>query len=200
MKLIFKDEVIQFDTQPTVEVMLNKINQLLDNHYYFSHLIVDDKEVFDDPERYLQDYLSGIREIEIVAKTVKQFINDLLLSAKEYIRRAKPEIDSLSDEFYQNPTHESWHKFTQLLEGIQWINQVIQTIDTTKEKPKNWMNYIDLISTLDSELKNMEEAIENSDSVLIADLIKYEILSIIESLGSEIQSTIDTEGYHHDLN
>ncbi|MCJ8007601.1 hypothetical protein ACFFF5_15635 [Lederbergia wuyishanensis] len=200
MKLIFKEEVIQFDTQPTVEVIINTINQLLDDNYYFSHLIIDDKEVLDDPEQYLQDYLNEIRELEIVAKTVKEFINDLLLSAEEYIRRAKPEIDSLSDEFYQNPTSESWHKFAQLLEGIQWLNQVIQTIDTTKEKPKNWVNYLEINSNFDLELKNMEEAIENSDSVLIADLIKYEILSIIESLGSEIQLTIDTEGYRHDLN
>lgn len=200
MKIIFKEEVIQFDTLPTVEVMINKINQLLDDNYYFSHLIIDDKEVFDDPEQYLQDYLSEIKELEIVAKTAKEFTNDVLLSAEEYIERAKPQIDSLADDFYQNPTSESWHKFTYLLEGIQWINQMIQTIDTAKEKPNNWMNYLKINNTLDLELKNMEEAIENNDSVLIADLIKYEILSIFESLGSEIQLTIDTEGYRYDLN
>lgn len=199
MDIIFQNETIKLNQQPTVEDTIKTINNLMGDDYYFSHLVVDDIEVYEEPEFYLSEHASQINKLEVIAKKVHEFVNDILLTSMEYINNAKPEIVSLSEEFYQNPTSDSWNRFTQMLEGFQWLNEMIMTIDKTKRHPGNWFEYIRLAVNLQEELKDIEEALENNDSILIADLVKYEVLPIYDSLKVEIQTTIDTEGYYHDI-
>ncbi|MEC2077893.1 hypothetical protein [Metabacillus fastidiosus] len=200
MKLVCKEEVVQFDGQPSVEQIIQKINELLANNYYFSHLVVDGEEVYEEPENYLLSNSEYINELEISVKTEKEFINDMLLTAEEYIKRARMELGVLADGFYQNPNAEQWNHFAQMMEGLQWLNQVIGHIDRVKEKPKNHNEYIKLNSKLQMEIRSLHEAVENEDYVLTGDLIQYELVPIYEALEIEITTTIDTEGYRHDLN
>ncbi len=44
-----------------------------------------------------------------------------------------PEIEILADEFYKQPSRESWHKLTQLIEGIKWIIDSFVIIDNNPE-------------------------------------------------------------------
>jgi len=157
-------------------------------------LIADNHAIYENYDVFLQTNLNEIKELKIVTKTIKEFVNEIFLSSEEYISRAKPQIDVLTVEFYRNPSSDSWNNFAQLLEGIQWLNDMIHTIDSVVEKPNNWTNFIKIKVELDAELENLEEAINNGDIVLIADILKYEILSIFESLETEIRLSIDTEG------
>lgn len=200
MKLLFKGETIQLNNELSLEFVKEKINSLLADQYFFSHLVVDGVEIYEEPEQYLEQHLHDINELEIIARTVQEFVNDLLLTAEDYTKRAIPEIEALADHFYNHPNHEGWNKFGQLLEGLQWLTHMIQTIDSFSQKPENWMNYLKASIAVEEELKNLKEALENKDHVLIADIINYEILPYFTTLGAEIQHTIDTEGYRHDLN
>lgn len=200
MKLLIAEQTIHFDKQPSVEELVAKINELLTDDYYFSHLIVDGLDVFEEPEPYLADELPHIAELEVVAQTAAQLINNSLLTAEDYLKRAQPEMTVLADCFYQQPSAEQWASFSDMLEGMQWLHQIIASIDGMKAKPSNWDEYLKLAATLEVELKNLEEAVENSDTVLMADMIQYELLPLYESLGKEIQTTIDTEGTRDDVN
>lgn len=200
MKLLFKGETIQVDNELSVEFITEEINRLLANRFYFSHLVADGVEIYEEPEQYLERHLHEITELEIIAKTEQEFVNDLLLTAEEYIKRAVPEIKVLVDQFYNNPDQESWNKFGQLLEGLQWLTHLVQTIVSVDKKPENWMNYLKASFSVNEELKNLEEALKNNDSILIADILNYEALPFFKELKKEIQYTIDTEGYRHDPN
>lgn len=200
MKLLFKGETIQVDNELSVEFITEEINCLLANRYYFSHLVADGVEIYEEPEQYLEQHLHEITELEIIAKTEQEFVNDLLLTSEEYINRAVPEIEVLADQFYNNPDKESWNKFGQLLEGLQWLTHLVQTIGSVDKKPENWMNYLKASSSVNEELKNLEDALKNNDRILIADILNYEVLPFFKELKKEIQYTIDTEGYRHDLN
>lgn len=200
MKLLFKGETIQLDNELSVNLITEEINSLLANRFYFSHLVADGVEIYEEPEQYLEQHLHEITELEIMAKTEQEFVNDLLLTAEEYIKRAVPEIEVLADQFYNNPDQESWNKFGQLLEGLQWFTHMIQTIDSVDQKPENWMNYLKASMSVEEELKNLKEALGNNDHILMADIINYEILPYFTTLGTEIQHTIDSEGYRYDLN
>lgn len=200
MKLLFKGETIQVDNELSVEFITEEINCLLANRYYFSHLVADGVEIYEEPEQYLEQHLHEITELEIIAKTEQEFVNDLLLTSEEYINRAVPEIEVLADQFYNNPDKESWNKFGQLLEGLQWLTHLVQTIGSVDKKPENWMNYLKASFSVNEELKNLEDALKNNDRILIADILNYEVLPFFKELKKEIQYTIDTEGYRHDLN
>ncbi|MED4882741.1 hypothetical protein [Bacillus smithii] len=184
---------------PSVDDVIEKINDETDSHIFFSHFIADGKEIYKDHELYLEDHLPSISELEVVLKTVKEFINDILLSASEYIQRAKSELPSLVDEFYDHADKTTWDRFMNFLEGLEWLNQMIVTIDATKQQPKNWDQYLNIAATLKEHLKSLQEALENQDEVLIADTIQYELLPLLEELEKEINTTIDQEGYRYDI-
>ena len=200
MKLIFKNQTVQFAELATVEEVIEKINELLADHYYYSHLIVDGKEIYEQLESFLIESLDSISTIELVVKTVREFVDEVLIMAKDYLTDAIPEMTSLADGFYQSPTSENWGEFSNMLEGMQWLNQTINLIDKSKERPANWNECIKLAAEFEMELKNLEQAVENTDSVLIADIIQYELLPVYEALLIEVNTTIDTEVTRNDLN
>lgn len=200
MELLFKDKTIQFDILPSVEEVIEKINELLADQYYYSHLIIDGEEIYEELENYLLQSLESIMTLEVVVKTVREFVNDVLIMAADYLTTAVPEMTSLADGFYKNPTADNWGEFSAMLEGMQWLNHSIDLIDKAKERPANWDECINHAVQLQMELKNLEEAVGNTDSVLIADIIQYELLPIYEALQAEFNTTIDTEVERHDLN
>lgn len=200
MELIFKNETLQFDELPSVEEIIEKINELLANQYYYSHLIVDGEEIYEDPESYLLESLESIATIEVAVKTVREFVNGVLIMASDYLEGTIPNMTALSEGFYQNPNSNNWGEFSNMLEGMQWLNQTIDLIDKVKERPENWDECIKLAVQLQIELKNLETVVENADNVLIADIIQYEILPLYEAIQEEFNRTIDTEVERNDLN
>ena len=200
MELIFKHKIIRLDNQPKTDEIIENIYEMLDNDNYFSHFIAEGIEVFENHEEYLNKNINDINQIEIKAKTIKEFVNDILLTTEGYINRARPQLVNLSEEFYDNPNSDTWNRFTQLIEGIQWINEMLTVIENSTKKPSNWIGFLKLSTELKEELINLKEAMENIDNILIGDLIQYEIMAKFESLGNEIKITIDTEGTRYDLN
>lgn len=199
MELIFQQQTKTLDNV-NVEEIIEHINGLLSKNYYFSHFIADGLEVFEEHENYLNEHTGQIDKLEIIAKTVKEFVNDLLLSAEEYTKRAIPELSALAEEFYGNPKSESWFTLDQMLGGLQWINEMLLVIGKSEEVPSNWQEYIAVSYKMQEEIRNLAEAIENEDNVLIGDLIQYELLPNFEELEKEIQWTMDNEGTRYDLN
>lgn len=200
LKLICNDEITQFNGYPSVEQVLEKIDKLILKKYYFSHLIVDGVEIYDDPESYLQVNLEGISSLEIIVKTEKEFTNELLLDAESYIKRAKNELTLLADGFYQNPTSEQWNNFNQMMEGLQWINQVLQHMNDLEKRLMNAEEYNKIYITLQENIATLHEAVISEDYILTADIIQYELVPVYESLEIEFTKTIDTEGYRQDIN
>lgn len=200
MELLFQEQSIQFDENPTAEQIIEQINLWLNDTYYFSHLVADSVDIYEDPEQYLDGDLKNINKLEVIARTAGEFTNDILLSAAAYLTGANQELEKLSESFYKNPSNETWQNFGDMLEGMQWLNQIVLSIDQMKEKPQNWDEFLKLAATLEVELKNMEEAVENQDFILIGDIIQYEIMPLYGELEKEIQTTIDNEGIRHDVN
>lgn len=199
MELIFQEQQFDFDTTPSPDEVVAKINELLKENYYFSHFIADGTEIYEDHEDYLIVNVDRIEKLEVIAKTEKEFLNDILLSAEDYLKRAKPELASLPDEFYSNPSPEIRSSFSELMGGLQWLDEMLSVINKSNERPADWDTCMELSSSMNAEIVNLSEAVDNSDNILIADIIQYEFIPIFESLETEIGKTIDTVGIRHDL-
>jgi len=199
MELLFQQQQFNFEHTPASDEVIEKINELLKESYYFSHFIADGTEVYEDHENYLIVNIGRIEKLEVIAKTEKEFINDVLLSAQEYLKRAKPELATLPEGFYANPTADTYASFEQLLGGLQWLDEMLSIVGSSNERPKGWEQYMGLSETMKSEIANLGEAVENSDNVLVADIIQYELISIFEELELAIGTTIDTVGTRYDF-
>lgn len=200
MELIFQEQQIEFNEIPSSDEVITKINDLLDENYYFSHFIADGTEIYEDHESYLNVNLVRIEKLEIIAKTEKEFMNDILLAAEDYLKRAKPELVALTDGFYSNPTAETHTSFSQLMDGIQWLDEMLALIAVSSERPPNGKMYAELTQSLQTEIAQLGEAVGNSDNVLIADIILYELIPIFEQLETIIGVSIETVGTRYDLN
>ncbi|KAA0966787.1 hypothetical protein FQ087_11360 [Sporosarcina sp. ANT_H38] len=199
MELIFHEQHVEFDKTPSQDEVIAKINELLKGNYYFSHFIADGTEVYEDHEDYLTLNVDRIEKLEVIAKTEKEFLNDVLLSAEDYLKRAKPELVSLPEGFYSNPTSEIRSSFSQLMDGLQWLDEMLEVVNKSNERPEDWNTCMELSKSMKTEIVNLSEAVDNSDNILIADIIQYEFIPLFESLETDIGKTIDTVGTRHDL-
>lgn len=199
MELVFQEQHIEFNQIPSSDEVITKINDLLNENYYFSHFIADGTEIYEDHEAYLNVNLDRIEKLEVIAKTEKEFLNDVLLSAEDYLKRAKPELVALTEGFYSNPTAGTHTSFSQLMDGLQWLDEMLALIIGSNERPPNWKIYSELAQTMQEEIAQLGEAVENSDNVLTADIIQYELTPIFEQLETAIGESIDTAGTRYDL-
>ena len=122
---------------------------------------------------------------------------ETMASAAGYLERARPEVENLSGEFYQGPTEETWGKLGQLLEGLQWLVEAVSTVDhylPGKQPASQWgVEFME-------KTKMLQEALDNSDHVLMGDLLQYEISPFFSTLEKEIKELLKTEGFTDDLN
>ncbi len=200
MKLLFKESLTEYKETPTVEDIIMKTNELLGEDLYFSHYVADGVEVNEAPKLFLEQNLLTINQLEVISIHAKEFINELLLSSEEYTNRSLPYIKELTDEFYNNPSPSNWNSLGELFEGIQWISTMFELVDQSTVRPSNWDEVTQQTIVMKDELENFEEAMKSTDTVLIADLLQYEILPVFETLSILVKQAIDTEGNRHDLN
>ncbi|WP_054859880.1 hypothetical protein [Gracilibacillus sp. JCM 18860] len=90
MKLILNNDekIVELNSLRSVDEVIEKINNLLNNKLILSHLVIDGKDLYNDIEQYLDRYLATITTVQIIAKSKKEFINDTLDSAEKYINQA----------------------------------------------------------------------------------------------------------------
>jgi len=194
MKLIFGQEQIEFEKTPSAEDVITKINELHAEDYYFSHFIADGIEIYEDHEDYLNVNLGRVKKLEVVAKIEKEFINDVLISAEDYLKRAKAELVALDEDFSNGPTTETWASFDMLLEGAGWLNDMLSVVGGSNTRPANWEAYAELSVGMQGELAKLGEAVEKEDHVRIGNILRNGLILNFDALEMEIGTTIDSQG------
>lgn len=198
MKVLMLDKEVELDNKrESVEEIISMINDKMSKgEYNFSHMIVDGEEIYDDFESYLEDNIKYISEVKLVMLTTKEIINDNLLTISEYIERAVPAINKLSDEFYKEPNVDDWRDIGDLFEGIAWILESFKGIDNLinlndlVSNYETWNEYAKEVYSLGEFVEELEGAMENEDIILLADLMSYEIVPIFENMNDKLKSLL----------
>ena len=81
MKIIFEENFKEYKQMPSSEEVIQAINEMIQDDYYFSHMVIDGVEVYEEPENYL--FEDEIQVFEVKARTKAQFLADVLISAVE---------------------------------------------------------------------------------------------------------------------
>ncbi|SES84461.1 hypothetical protein SAMN05660297_00695 [Natronincola peptidivorans] len=208
MKLLILDNVLEFpNKEEVVEDLFNEIDKVLqDRHYFLSHFVVDGVEIYQDYEEYLLENIASIEEIRVEVKILKELVEEVLLSTKDYLQRAVPLVKDLGEAFYQTPKEESWQSLADLLGGIQWILQSFVNIDQNKHLEEIvpsyelWNEYVQHLLKLNDNILDLHSAVENQDMVLIADMLTYEINPIFEEMFQKLQEMLPEEVYNSHAN
>ncbi|WP_281883044.1 hypothetical protein [Paenibacillus sp. YYML68] len=169
-------------TSKLIEVLSSIEFFLQENELYVSHLLVEEDEVFENYKEYLINHESNIQTVTIVVVTLAELINQLVISTSSYLDRVLPEVQLLSNQFYQGASSETWSKFAQLIDGLQWISQMLFSIDqinhglkgltfVTKERPE-----------FETLIRNMQDAVVNTDTILLGDVLQFEIIPMLTTI------------------
>lgn len=198
MKIYILDKVLEYNNDKSIiEPMFQEIDNILEkSNYFFSHLVIDKLEIYEDYHDYFLDNIRNIREVKVISKTLKELTASIMLSTIDYLNRAIPEINILSNEFYKTPTENSWGKFSDLLEGIAWIADSFVAIDNNSRlrdivsSYEEWNNYAQDIYSLQELLGELEEIMESQDTVSIGDILSYEISPLFQSMKEKLEGLV----------
>lgn len=187
MKVYFHEEIKQIEnTNDAITELLEDINSYLEKtDLIFSHLNIDSIDVYEYHEQYLLDKLDSIEKIIVILKTTEEVAAELQQSLNEYLERALPVIENLSDQFYQGESEQVWIDFADLTDGLQWIISAVQTLSRfVGDEVKTY--YSSVSEKIESVLQELLEALEVKDTVTIADMIQYEIVETLAELKQNV--------------
>lgn len=164
----------------------------------WDEMIINGHSIFDPDQfiEYVQDHLDAIDGMELKVATKKEIEDSSILLIDEYLDRAIPELIPLSKEFYQEQTSETWTRFSQLTEGLQWLIQAQYHLHQAGRWDQTLLESTDLKHIL----TDLEQAIQTGDTVLIGDLITYEMKPMYEKMKRLVSEIIDKEVIRNDLN
>ena len=202
MEIKILDNTIQLNNEVSSIEIMNIINENLRvRDLILDRMIVDGRIVQEDFEEYLSDQIRDLKIVEVHTIPWKEWMDDALIMALQYIERAVLGVQKLSDDFYRGNTEDIWQKLEQLLEGIQWLAELISNLEQKGvQYYPSWNTSISLTFSLRGLLDNLEEGMTTSNLVSVADVLAYEVKPLLETLTQDIQRTVDAEVKRYDLN
>lgn len=197
MKLIIGDQMWELDNSETgieemIKLLEEKIFSVADQ--FFSHLLIDGIAVYDDLAGYLRENINDIGQIRAKFLTVGEYIHEFLLSTEDYLNRAIPAVQQLADSFYNQVDSESWLQVNYLLEGIQWLLETFETIDSFPnltgliDDYQLWNIYSQSLRELQESVTKLDEPLKFADHVTVGDVLLYEIKPALEKMKTSIPS------------
>ncbi len=132
----------------------------------------------------LLDQIDTRDKVEIFTGTLAEIVRYSITEALDYLDRIEDATPSLAESFRISPGVESFRDLRQLNEGFYWLNLLLDKLKTNYRVDLNEI----LIQEVPAQeychkfvsiLKELVEAQEKRDFVLISDLLDYEILPLV---------------------
>ena len=194
-------ETMEFPNNPEA---VPEITQVIDHklsqaRMYFSHFSINGVKRYDELEIFLHHHIADTERIEIIGCTLKELADDALLSAVEYLTGAIPVLTELASQFYQEPSADSWQQLEDLLEGLEWLFSTFTLIDREIARNlyiqgyPNWNEYLVSIYSLKEIVIQLGQAMESQDTVLMGDLINYEVIDLFKQMKESLNSMLPWE-------
>ena len=141
---------------------------------------IDGKESSPDSPEAQKTPLSEIATLEVEISTLSDIINKNIENADAYLIRLIPGIEKSVELFRMGNEQEANKFFINIIDGIDWLSQVLDMILTAKAISPDTVfdgkSIQDRQASLMDLTQQMVDANKNQDWVLLADLLEYEIL------------------------
>lgn len=200
MQLKYNDEQIELERDASaLNAIFEKVSELIEQKdTIFSHLVIDGVDVYEGHEAYINERVSEIMNIEIITKSTKEMIWETMVSVHEYLERAVPALTELIDGSYENFAEKTWEGINQLSEGMQWMLQFKAFTQAAPEQPTNWEDVEKSFESCEERFAQLLAAVEAKDTVLISDILAYEITPAYEGLTENVAKSLrDKEFLKH---
>ncbi|MGI6285517.1 hypothetical protein SEF58_06835 [Neomoorella humiferrea] len=122
-----------------------------------------------------------------------QLFREALETGEEYLPRLKEGIRKVGLLFQEGKEGEAVYMFNQLLDGFEWLASVVDSFDLALKEgeivaPAD-SKIEGAIKSFRTRLKELHDALENTDYVLIGDLLTYEFVPLMEEWENLVLTT-----------
>ena len=208
MKVYIENQILEYENQKNqIDIILKKINEVIENSSkILSHMVIDNIEIYEDYYSYFLDNINVIKKVEVILHTYKELVNDILVSTWEYIQRILSKVEELANNFYKSPDNSDWKDLNDFIGGLSWIINTFTTIDQNSKLKdvvssyEDWNLYAQEVFSLQEIFPDFEEALSNNDYILIADILSYEILPMLNQIAEKLLELIKVEGSWNGIN
>ena len=195
---IFEINVLLYNQHEALEHIMKAIStQAEEKSLIFSHMIIDGVEVYDDPMSYIEHNFNHIEEIEAILKTEEEVLGQYVLELYSILYQGLPQIVNLGKLFTVNINDKIWDEMDSFLKEmgilINVYNELLANYQTLTNKfaQINWHAIDNEFNIFTGAIAAMGTYIENQDTVVIADLILYEVLPAMEKVFMILGETIN---------
>jgi hypothetical protein len=160
------------------ETLKEVLDAIVKSHQdtYIRRVWLDGQEVSSSAPDSLMTSTSSIALLELELANLKDLMANNLGNAKEYLEKLIPGFQKAADLFRMGNEQEAHKYYLQILDGIDWFSQVVQTIVNSREIELEGQDLKDRQEKLTGFMTQMLEANQNQDWVLLADLLEYELV------------------------
>ena len=165
------------------ETLKEVLDEIVKSHSgtYIRRVWLDGQEVSSSAPDTLMSAVSSVELLELELADLKDLMANNLSNAKEYLEKLIPGFQKAADLFRMGNEQEAHKFYLQILDGIDWISQVVQTVVNSRNKELEGQDLKDRQEKLTGFMAQMLEANQNQDWVLLADLLEYEMIPFYEN-------------------
>ncbi|WP_026888257.1 hypothetical protein [Clostridium beijerinckii] len=109
---------------------------------------------------------------------------EVLETASKYIVNLKMGINKAVEYYQEGRENEACNLIIPITEGMEWLNNAIRLTSEIQKEPISF-------DVMNGKLVEVLEAFENSDYILVGDLLEYEIMPIIQRIEEIVNKTIN---------
>lgn len=164
--------------------VVGSISKDLDVKRRIIRVVVDGQDITGNPEGHMRPR-NGVQKVEVTTGLASELALDMLNNIQEFHGALDIELSRTADEFRIGNVEKSNEMFARCLDGLQILVKTtisvanLLQVDSTEVKAGNQKmeGVVNRVSEVLSELINAQM---NNDSILIADLIEYELSPLLE--------------------
>ena len=181
MKLLVngKEETVSYMGETLGDLLLHIEKEGVPQGNVVRSIKIDGQKSTPDSPEVQKTQLSEIATLEVEICTLSDIINKNIENADAYLIRLIPGIEKSVELFRMGNEQEANKFFINIIDGIDWLSQVLDMILTAKAISPDTVfdgkSIQDRRASLLDLTRQMVDANKNQDWVLLADLLEYEI-------------------------
>lgn len=175
-------------------VMVEKVNAVMaEQALIFSHMVIDGEAVYEEPLHYIEQNIADIYEVEAVLQTESAYMAQLLFELHHVLAQAIPQIVAIGKLFVQNNSQEIWNELESFLNEMGILVQLYNEVAAQSQVLRlyfahiNWPDIENHYNLFTGGLAGMSTFVECKDTVMMADLLLYEIVPALENIYNAIE-------------
>ncbi|MEG6616514.1 hypothetical protein V6C27_08800 [Peptococcaceae bacterium 1198_IL3148] len=155
------------------------VQEIAQKELIIAEVNIDGTVVYDNFYNFIKENMQSATTVSIQIITRSEACQQLIKSVNIYLDNFPPYLEDLANDLYGNPTTATWNKFNQLLDGIEWVVNALNSLSKYLDNAAIY-SLTDLRKGYVNLTASMLDAFNNKDYFQLGDLLQYDFIDKIE--------------------